>query len=96
MKRLSERLKALIAEYGVLALVVWYAVFGMTIGGAAALLEFGVSWPWFEEKAGTAGTWVGAYLIAKATMPARVALVVALVPAVARLRSRVFGRPTVP
>lgn len=96
MKELSARLKALFAEYGVLALVLWYAVFAATLAASAALVEFGLDWPWLEEQVGGAGTWMGAYLITKATMPARVALVVALAPLVARLRVRLLGRAPAP
>lgn len=92
MKRLSERVKTLFAEYGTLGLIVWYAVFGSTLAGAAALIEFGVDWPWLEEKVGGAGTWAGAYVITKATMPARVALVAGVLPFLARWRRRLIGR----
>lgn len=87
----SERVQALFGEYGALALVVWYVLFGLTIGSAAAAIELGVDWPWLEEQVGGAGTWVAAYAVAKVLFPVRVAAVAAILPFAARLRRR-FGR----
>jgi hypothetical protein len=85
------RLKALLAEYGMLALVVWYGVFGLTVVAVAGVIELGLDWPWLDEKVGDAGTWVGAYFLAKLLTPVRVGIVAALLPFAARVRRR-FGR----
>ncbi len=84
----SAKIQTLFGEYGALGLVVWYVLFGLTIGGAAALIEFGVNWPWLDEQVGTAGTWVAAYAVAKVLFPVRVAAVAAVLPFAARLRRR--------
>lgn len=88
----GARLRELLAEYGVLALVVWYAVFGATIVSVAAVIELGVNWPWLDAKVGDAGTWVGAYVLAKLLTPLRFGVVAAVLPFAARLRRRLSGK----
>ncbi|MSQ02519.1 MAG: hypothetical protein EXR71_11625 [Myxococcales bacterium] len=95
MQRFSDRARALIEEYGSLGLVVWFAVFGLNLAVAAVVIELGLDWPWLESHVGSASTFAGAYLIAKLLMPARVALVAALLPLAARVRRRLIGDPTV-
>jgi hypothetical protein len=90
------RVRALFAEYGVLAIVVWYAVFGLTLVTVAGLLELGLDWPWLDARVGDAGSWMGAYLIAKMLTPVRVALVAGVLPFAARLRRRFQRTPTSP
>ncbi len=94
MRRFSQRARALIEEYGTLGLVVWFSVFGLNLALAALVLELGLDWPWLESRVGSASTIAGAYIIAKLLMPARVLLVAALLPLVARLRRRLVGEPT--
>lgn len=88
----GARLRELLAEYGVLALVVWYGVFGTTILAVAALIELGLNWPWLDAKVGDAGTWVGAYVLAKLLTPLRFGVVAAVMPFAARLRRRFSGK----
>ena len=88
---IGERLKALLAEYGILALVVWYAVFGLTLLVVAGLIELGLDWPWLDAKVGDAGTWLGAYLLAKLLTPLRFGVVAAVLPFAARRRRRFTG-----
>ncbi len=92
----GARLRALLTEYGLLAIVVWYAVFGVTILAAAGLLELGPGWPWLDSKVGELGTWAGAYLVAKLLQPLRFGVVAAVLPFAARLRSRLTGKTTEP
>jgi len=91
MKRFSERLKALVAEYGAMGLVLWYIVFGCTFLVFALLIEVGLDWPWLESHVGESGTWVGAYVLTSLTKPVRFGVVAAALPVLARLRRRVVG-----
>ena len=86
------RITALFGEYGVLGLVIWYTLFGLTIAGVATAIEAGCTWPWLDEKAGTAGTWVAAYAVTKLLFPLRVAAIAAILPFAARLRNRLTAR----
>jgi hypothetical protein len=83
-----ERFKRLAEEYGWIAFVVWFGVFGLTILGAATAIEFGVDWPWLTEHVGTAGTWAAAYVVAKLLGPVRFAVVATILPFIGRWRRR--------
>lgn len=85
---MKARLREMFAEYGVVGLILWYSVFGLTIGGAAVLVESGLHWSWLDEHVGSAGTWVAAYAIAKLLTPVRIALVAGILPFAGRLRRR--------
>ena len=84
----KARLQALAVEYGPLALVVWFSVFGLTFGLVALLVQLGFDWPWLTEKTGGAGPLVAAYAVTKLLTPVRVAVVAAILPAAARVRDR--------
>lgn len=84
----KAKLKQLALDYGALALVVWFSVFGLTFVSVAALVHFGVDWPWLAEKTGGAGTLVAAYAVTKLLTPVRLAVVAAVLPWAARVRDR--------
>ncbi|MBM4393459.1 MAG: hypothetical protein FJ090_20235 [Deltaproteobacteria bacterium] len=88
-RQLGAKLKQLSADYGVLALGVWFGVFGLTFVTVAALVHMGVDWPWLAEKTGGMGTLVAAYAVTKLLTPVRLAVVVAVLPWAARVRDRV-------
>jgi hypothetical protein len=82
----KEGFKAFAAEYGALALWIYFGTFVVFMVVFTVLLKLG-----FEVKsaAGTAGVLTGAYVATKALMPVRIGLAVALTPIVAKLiRSR--------
>lgn len=85
-----------VQQYGVLGLVVWFAIFFTVMAAFYALIEVGVEWPWLHDHVGSAGSLAGAYVLTKLLTPARAALTVALTPIVARFSGRWFPGPPVP
>lgn len=79
---LVERFKNLLLEYGPLALVVHYIIFGLVIVGFYAAIQRGFQ-P--EGTGATAGSWGAAYAAAFAVKPLRMAAVFVLTPLVARI-----------
>lgn len=89
MRKSLSSFKRVIAEYGVVALVIHYVIFAIVITGAYLAMNAG--WQPSGRIAGV-GTWAAAYLVAKITQPVRLVLTVALAPLVARLYARLSGR----
>lgn len=75
--------KEVLAEYGPIALGVYFAIFFLVLGGAWAAIAFG--WQPRGAAAGV-GTFAAAYIFTKLTQPVRIAATLALTPIVARLR----------
>jgi hypothetical protein len=82
---LGKRLERLLAEYGSVALVVYFAIFGATLLGFAAAISLGFD---VQSSAGTAGTWGAAYVATKLSQPLRILATLAVVPLVVRIRRR--------
>lgn len=80
-KRWKARLEALVEEYGTIAIVTWFSVFLLTVGGFWMAIEHGYSAA--GAAAGT-GKLVIAYGLTRATFPVRVAVVLVLTPLIAR------------
>jgi hypothetical protein len=88
---LSERLKALVVEYGSLALWVYFAIFALVLFGFAAAISMGVH---VASRAMTVGTWGAAYVATKITQPLRIAATLVLTPVVMKvLRLKKRPRP---
>lgn len=103
-----EKLKALLAEYGNVALVTYLVIWVLTLTGFAVALStganvdkslgsiagfFGSSWQGATSGAGLAGlTW----LATKLTQPLRIAATVALTPFVAAVLRKRRGLPEKP
>jgi hypothetical protein len=83
MKR--ERLKSLLAEYGRLALYVYFAIFAVVLSGFALAIQMGIR---VESAAGKAGIWGAAWVATKVTQPLRILATIALTPLVAQLLRR--------
>lgn len=82
-----------LAEYGVIALVLYLLLFCIVLVGAYFAIRAG----WAPKSvAGQTGTWVAAYIVTKLTSPFRLAGAIALSPIVARVIERMRGRPTSP
>nr|WP_217917537.1 hypothetical protein [Myxococcus sp. AM010] len=79
---LMARFKNLMLEYGPLALVVNYAIFGLVIVGFYAAIEFGFEPSSTGEKA---GSWAAAYAASQVVKPLRLAAVFVLTPLIARI-----------
>lgn len=88
MRKSLSSFKRVIAEYGVVALVVHYIVFAIVITGAYLAMNAG--WQPSGRMAGV-GTWAAAYVVAKITQPVRLVVTVALAPLAARLYTRLSG-----
>jgi hypothetical protein len=82
-------LKALLAEWGALLAVVWFALFAIVLVGFALAIQLG-----FEVKstAGTLGTWGAAYVATELTKPLRFAATVVITPALGALLRRLRGQ----
>ncbi len=89
MRKSLQSFKRVIAEYGVVALVIHYVVFAIVI--ISAYLAMNAGWQPSGRMSG-AGTWAAAYVVAKITQPVRLILTVALAPLAARLYTRLSGR----
>jgi hypothetical protein len=82
---LKDRLKALLVEYGTLALWVYFAIFGIVWVGFAIAIMTGAK---INGTIGTAGVWGAAYLATKLTQPLRILATLAITPAVGALLHR--------
>lgn len=78
-----EKLKALLAEYGSLAITIYFVIFGVVFAGFAIAISAGFE-P--EGAAGNAGTIGAAWLATKLTQPLRIGATLLLTPIVAKLR----------
>jgi hypothetical protein len=81
-----EKLKLLLEEYGRVAIVTYFAIFFLTLGGFALAITYGVK---IESAQGGAGLLMASWLGTKLTQPLRIAATLALTPLVAAaLRKR--------
>ena len=80
-----EKLKALLAEYGRVAIWTYFAIFALVLAGFVLAIAYGFD---IESAKGGAGTLGAAYLATKATQPLRIAATLALTPLIARLVKR--------
>jgi hypothetical protein len=80
----------ILAEYGSVALVVYFTLFFVVLLGAWAAIHLG----WQPESVtGSVGAFTTAYLATKVTQPIRIASTLALTPLAARVYHRVTGKP---
>ena len=91
-KKLSDliiRFRDLVLEYGVIALIVHYIIFGAVIVGFWAAIRAG----WQPTNAtASVGTWTAAYVATKVTQPLRIVATLAVTPFIAKLYERMTGR----
>ena len=86
---MKARLEALLAKYGKLALIIYFAIFALVLAGFAIAIRIGVQ---VESAAGEAGTLGAAWLATKLTQPLRILATVLLTPVVARVLEK-FKKP---
>jgi hypothetical protein len=90
-KKLSDlllRFRNLVVEYGVIALIVHYAIFALVIVGFWAAMRAG----WEPTNAASSvGTWTAAYLATKLTQPLRIVATIAMTPFIAKIYERMTG-----
>jgi hypothetical protein len=79
------RYRALVAEYGAIAIVVYLVIFAVVLGGFAFAIARGAD---VEGVAGGAGTLGAAWLATKVTQPLRIGATALLTPLVAALLRR--------
>jgi hypothetical protein len=89
--RMSERLKAHFAEYGTIAIIVYFSIFFATLAGFAIAIGSGVE---ADGVAGDSGVLFGAWLATKATQPLRILATLATTPVIAAIWLRIRGRKT--
>ena len=87
LKDLLVKFRDLIVEYGVIALVVHYAIFAIVITGFWMAIRMG--WQ-SSSTAADVGTWTAAYIMAKITQPLRIVATLAITPLVARWYERIL------
>ncbi|MFY0563122.1 hypothetical protein ACN28E_04710 [Archangium lansingense] len=87
--KLMERLQAFIVRYGMLALVVHYAIFGLCLVGFMLLIRAGFQ---IEGAVGAASTFTGAYLACQVIKIPRFAATFALTPLLDKLIRRLRNK----
>ena len=80
-----EKLKALLAEYGRVAIWTYFAIFALVLLGFVLAIAYGFQ---VESAKGGAGVLGAAYLATKATQPLRIAATLALTPLISRFAKR--------
>ena len=86
---MRKKFTAVLTEYGVIAVILYFAMFFAVLFGAYFALKAGWTPKGFAAET---GRWVVAYGIAKLSTPIRLAATVALSPLVARVWDRLRGR----
>lgn len=86
---LMERLQAFIVRYGMLAVVVHYAIFGLCLVGFMVLINAGFK---VEGAVGAASTFTGAYLACQVIKIPRFAITFALTPVLDRVIRRLRSK----
>ena len=79
---LAQRLSALLAEYGKVALWVYFGIFALVLAGFGLAITFGFN---VASAGAAAGTWGAAYVATKLTQPLRIAATLLVTPVVVRL-----------
>jgi len=74
--------------YGWVAICVWFAIFGLTIGGFYIGIDRGLS---VESGSGQTGALALAYVATQGTKPLRIVATLVLTPVVARLMGQKAG-----
>jgi hypothetical protein len=84
-KSMKEKLTALLAEYGKVAIYLYFAIFALVFAGFTIAIAAGVD---VESAAGGAGLVGAAWLATKLTQPLRILATLALTPIVGKLLAR--------
>ena len=87
---LKVRLKALLDEYGTVAIATYFGIFFLVLGGFTLAIKFGVK---VDSTAGTAGTLAAAWVATKLTQPLRILATLVLTPVIGKLVQRLRKPP---
>lgn len=79
---MKKTLKEILAEYGMIAVVVYLVLFVVVLISSYFAIRFG--WT-TKSAAGTAGIWTAAYIVTKITQPLRIAATVVFSAFIGRL-----------
>lgn len=90
---MKDRFKTLLAEYGKVAMIIYFSIFGLVFLGFAVAIRMGVE---VESAAGNAGTLGAAYVATKLTQPLRILATLVLTPIVGKLVERFVSKPSPP
>ena len=82
-------MKALLAEYGPVAIVTYFSIFFLVFAGFAIAISMGAA---VDSAAGTAGTIGAAYVATKLTQPLRILATLLLTPILGKLVARFFPK----
>jgi hypothetical protein len=86
---MKEKLERLLKDYGAVAIVVYFSLFFLTLGGFLLALSLGVR---VQTAAGKAGILGAAYVATQLTKLVRIAATVALTPVVHSVWQRMRGK----
>jgi hypothetical protein len=97
--RMRKTFQKLMAEYGVIAVIVYFTIFFATWFGAWAAIQRGVNLAALVARLGLSsnrlvsslGAGTAAYIFTKILQPVRIGLTVVLTPLIARLYERTKG-----
>jgi hypothetical protein len=85
----KKTVQNLLAEYGTVAVIVYFTIFFATLGGFWLAIRFG----WRPSSAaGSVGTLAAAYIATKLTQPIRIGATLVVTPLIAKLYERARGR----
>ena len=86
-------MKALLEEYGTIAIATYFAIFFSVLFGFAVAIQLGVK---VDSTAGAAGTLAAAWVATKLTQPVRILGTLVLTPVVGKLLHRFRKQPPTP
>ena len=84
----KKTIQKLLAEYGTVAVVVYFVIFFAVLG--AFWLAISLGWQ-PTSAAGSVGTFAAAYIATKLTQPLRIAATLVITPFIAKLYERIRG-----
>jgi len=85
----KKTVQALLAEYGTVAVIVYFVIFFAVLGGFWLAIRLG----WQPSSTvGSVGTFAAAYIATKLTQPLRIGVTLVITPFIARLYERMRGR----
>ncbi len=86
--RMKKRLETLFAEFGAIAITIYFTIFAITLGSFAIALSTGFE---VDGVAGNTGTLAAAWVATKLTQPLRIIATILLTPVVAGILHRLRG-----
>jgi hypothetical protein len=85
----KKTVQKLLAEYGTVAVIVYFVIFFAVLGGFWVGIRFG----WRPSSAaGSVGAFTAAYVMTKLTQPIRIGATILVTPIIARLYERLRGQ----